>query len=841
MALHSVAALANDQNQRVEVWDRLRSRPLFGAATALAARLIQMGSTLALVPILLSRLGSEQFAVWLAASSLMGAFSFIDLGIGSYLVNHIAVSKGASSSVRTYVSNAFVALTLFSAASATVVCLTFFSSETDNGLIHFRGVGTWGAFFLTCLTLCIVSPLSLIWKIRLGLGETAIESLWAAFASLATFCAIIVSLQFNAGIVAVVASFCAVPLLVHCLNAAQLFRRHPDLKPSLSLASAGKLATVLRSGAPFLLVNAISAISFSFDSVLALHLLDAEQAARFGVAQKMAIAVQTLLTIGLTPFWPQFRAATAEQNARSASRILISALSLALLIAGSVSTMIVLFGEDVTRLWTRAAISLPNDLIVGVAVWIPVFAVSAVLTSLMSVPSLLPVQVKLASLSGICCFVGKVALANAWGGPGLFWGNSFGLCAFLILPAFFVIARDLLRMKRPKRRLKVTSKTDSLTLKVAHFTEAPSGGVLAHLQELIAEQIEDPAISQITVFGPDVNDASLSKLAHPKLVIRSYPYVGRSIRSMIRFLFAARAMIQRFKPDIVHVHSTFAGLLVRPVAFLRKRRPTVIYCPHGWAFLRDTKANRLYAWLEAALSRLCDGVVCVSASEREAAASAGISVAKCTVILNGIAHEMVPPANSALRPRRPLKILFVGRFDRQKGFDVFLDVMSELGDLAQGFAVGNFVTDAATGLEVPENVELLGWKTRSQVGESLATADLLLMPSRWEGLPMIAIEAMRAGLPIFSSSVGGLPELVEDGVTGRLLKSLRPLDIANAIRATSNEELRGFANNAYQRFTKNYTAKSMADRTKQLYLDLLGSHDSPRKKPSPHLGPMEKA
>ncbi|WP_143109119.1 oligosaccharide flippase family protein [Bradyrhizobium sp. Rc3b] len=443
-------SVATPVNERAEVWSRLRSHPLFGAAAGLAARVIQMGSTLALVPILLSHLGSEQFAVWLAASSLMGAFSFIDLGIGSGLVNHIAVSKGAYNTARTYLSNALVALTLFSVVSTTVVCLTFFSNRTGSSFVHVQGTGAWEAFFMTCLTLCIVSPLSLVWKTRLGLGETAIQSIWDAFASLATFCAIVVSLQFNAGIVAVVASFCAVPLVVHCLNGTLLLRRRPDLKPRLSLASAGKLATVLKSGAPFLLVNAINAISFSFDSVLALHLLDAEQAARFGVAQKMAIAVQTLLSIGLTPFWPQFRAATAEQNARGACGLLVSAFSLALLIAGSVSTVTLLFGDDVTRFWTRGRISLPNDLIIGVAIWIPVFAVNAVLTSLMSVPSLLPMQLKLASLSGISCFVAKVALAKTLGGVGLFWGNSFGLCAFFIVPASFVIARDLLRMQRRK-------------------------------------------------------------------------------------------------------------------------------------------------------------------------------------------------------------------------------------------------------------------------------------------------------------------------------------------------------------------------------------------------------
>ncbi|WP_234685890.1 glycosyltransferase family 4 protein [Bradyrhizobium monzae] len=365
------------------------------------------------------------------------------------------------------------------------------------------------------------------------------------------------------------------------------------------------------------------------------------------------------------------------------------------------------------------------------------------------------------------------------------------------------------------------AETDSRTLKVAHFTEAPMGGVLAHLEELLAEQLKDPAILQISVFGPDVNERALSHLNHPKLAITSYPYNGRSIGALIKFLMAVRALIGDFRPDVVHVHSTFAGLLVRPVAFLRRRRPAIVYCPHGWAFLRDSKANRLYAWLEAAWSRLCDGIVCVSNSEREVAASAGIPLSKCTVIPNGIAHASLPPAGSSTAHQGPLKILFVGRFDRQKGFDVFLDVMSELGDLAQGLAVGDFVTDGPSNLKIPKNVELLGWRSRSEVGESLATADLILMPSRWEGLPILALEAMRAGLPIFASSAGGLPELVEDGVTGRLLTSLRSLDIANAIRETSAEELRSFASSAYQRFEKNYSGQAMATRTRQLYWELL--------------------
>ncbi len=410
-----------------------------------------MGTTLALVPILLHHLGAEKFAVWLAASSLMGAFAFIDLGIGSYLVNHIAISRGVSVAARTDVSNAFVVLALFSVASTAIVCLAFLSSETSYGIFHFSEVETWEAFFVTCLMLCLMSPLSLIWRIRLSLGEASVQSLWDVFASLGTFSAIFVSLQFDTGLVAAVASFCVVPLLVHILNAVQLFRRYPDLKPAFSPASTRQLVATLKSGAPFLLVNAISTISFSFDSILALHLLPAEQAAQFGIAQRLVLAVQTLLTIAVTPFWPHFRVATAEHKVRPALGILVSSFSLALVMSLSISAMIVFFGNDLTRLWTRAAMSLPTDLIVSLAIWLPAFAIGAVLTSMMSIPSLLPVQIKLAGMSGACCFVAKIALAKIWGGPGLFWGNSVGLFTFLIVPSFFVLAQALRNMNRSKR------------------------------------------------------------------------------------------------------------------------------------------------------------------------------------------------------------------------------------------------------------------------------------------------------------------------------------------------------------------------------------------------------
>ncbi|MCL2716413.1 MAG: glycosyltransferase family 4 protein [Alphaproteobacteria bacterium] len=371
-------------------------------------------------------------------------------------------------------------------------------------------------------------------------------------------------------------------------------------------------------------------------------------------------------------------------------------------------------------------------------------------------------------------------------------------------------------------------------IRIAHFTEAPMGGVQAHMEELIAEQLRDPAFAHIAVFGPDITVATMASWRDARLSVISYPYRGRSPWAMIKFLQAARKVIAAQKPDILHLHSTFAGFLLRPLARLVRPRPAVVYCPHGWAFLRNSRIRRLYAWLEAHLASCCEAIVCVSSSEREAAVAAGIDGEKCAVIPNGIAENEVAPDLMQPDPARwssaddaetaataPRTILFVGRFDFQKGFDVFLDVLSDLGPEAKGLAVGDFIVDGADPPRIPANVAVLGWRSRVEVAACLHRADLLLMPSRWEGLPMIAIEAMRAGLPLFASTAGGLAEMIEDGVSGRHLASMEPADIANTIRATTAGQLARFASNARLRFREFYTARAMATRMDALYRDIL--------------------
>jgi glycosyltransferase involved in cell wall biosynthesis len=262
----------------------------------------------------------------------------------------------------------------------------------------------------------------------------------------------------------------------------------------------------------------------------------------------------------------------------------------------------------------------------------------------------------------------------------------------------------------------------------------------------------------------------------------------------------------------VHIHSSLAGLIVRICLLPVRRRPKLIYTPHAWSFSPGATRN---VWFrrtcERVLSLWTDRIVCVSDDEMRLALDAGISQARCAVVLTGIsshvaAKTIIPGPEQPSRRRR---ILFVGRFDRQKGFDIYLEVMRLLGHRAEGVVAGAAIVGKPMDIPIPPNVRMLGWRSPDQVLDLYREADLLLMPSRFEGLPMVALEAMQAGVPIFASNAGPMRELVEDGVSGRLFPGAPPDEIAAEIATTSDEQLRRFGQRGHEIFQRRFTAERM--------------------------------
>jgi glycosyltransferase involved in cell wall biosynthesis len=373
-------------------------------------------------------------------------------------------------------------------------------------------------------------------------------------------------------------------------------------------------------------------------------------------------------------------------------------------------------------------------------------------------------------------------------------------------------------------------------LRVLHVTEAPLGGVLSCIQEIISAQARNPDFDGIYALMPEINVAPLRSAVPRSVHIYSFVHRRGSVAALARLAAGTLRMVRDVRPDILHVHSTIAGAVVRVCLLFRRGRPIILYCPHLWAFcqLRGRVARTVAAQVEWLLSFRTDRIICVSEYEKQEAIAAGIAEAKCTVVHNGIAEI------TDVRARYPrvgkTRILFVGRFDDQKGFDIYLEVLRRLGNAAEGVAVGGFIVNGGKPMVVPDNVTLLPWCSREALNSIYQQADLLLMPSRWESAPLVALEAMRVGLPVFASRVGGVPELVADGITGRLFEAGDTAAIVALIRATSNETLRSFGKSSVSRFQSLFTADRMSEALLSLYWRLVPDHSLQLMRPASHGG-----
>jgi len=290
--------------------------------------------------------------------------------------------------------------------------------------------------------------------------------------------------------------------------------------------------------------------------------------------------------------------------------------------------------------------------------------------------------------------------------------------------------------------------------------------------------------------------------------------------------------IRAFRPDVVHLHSTKAGLLGRPVA--RLLGVPVVYTAHGTSWQYTGRVlGRLQRALERALRPATDLLLSVCPEEAQAfAAEIGFAPARIRVVPNGVQLPDVAALAAARASgraalglsARDVWAIFVGRLTREKGLDVLLDALGcdagVGGLLVVGTGADRRPLEAAA-LRLPVPVRFCGY--REDVGRLLAAADVFVQPSRSEGLPFSVLEAMAHGLPVVGSRVGGLPGLV-DGC-GQLVAAEDPDALATALRrlATDPAERHALGMAGRTRVGRDFGLPDMLAALQRVYEEVAGT------------------
>ncbi|MEU6211110.1 glycosyltransferase family 4 protein [Streptomyces sp. NPDC047023] len=304
-------------------------------------------------------------------------------------------------------------------------------------------------------------------------------------------------------------------------------------------------------------------------------------------------------------------------------------------------------------------------------------------------------------------------------------------------------------------------------------------------------------------------------------------------------LLGARRLLRRVRPDLLHAHSAKAGLAGRLAA--RGTLPTV-FQPHAWSFdaVGGATAALALRW-ERYGARWADRVLCVSEAERRAGETEGIT-AHWTVIRNGVdLGHFTPGEPGPGRDRTPARAALplppgfagdgplavcVGRICPQKGQDVLLRAWPETSATVPGarlVLVGDGPDTERLRVTAPPGVHFAG--AAADIRPWLRAADLVVLPSRWEGMALAPLEAMACGRPVLVTDVSGARESLPPG-QGRLclVPPEDPTALAKALGRLLAEPrlLAELGEQARQHARTDFDVRRTTDAVTGLYHELLG-------------------
>ena len=308
-----------------------------------------------------------------------------------------------------------------------------------------------------------------------------------------------------------------------------------------------------------------------------------------------------------------------------------------------------------------------------------------------------------------------------------------------------------------------------------------------------------------------------------------------SLGGDLRALFSLIREIRSFKPHIIHTHTAKAGFLGRIASILSLHPSIRIHTFHGHllngyfgSFKRMlvVLAERILAVFTHQLLAVGDKVrqdllaVGIGKSEKFGLMPPGLEIGKLQNKRDS--QEFYGLSNQTIQ------CSFIGRVTQIKRPDRFLDVVSEVKK--RGFAIEFFMAGDGELLQNCKEriaredlpVKILGWQ--SNIEQVLSAADVVVLTSDNEGTPLSLIQAGMAGLPVVTTRVGSVPEVVLEGVTG-IITSLDVQEIADALEKLANsEDLRAQLGAAAQEFTlANFGVERLVNDHEELYKKLIAN------------------
>ncbi len=410
---------------------------LLSGATGAVQRVASILATFFIFPRVLHALGPGAFGIWGAAASLVPLVFVADFGIGSAVVTMIseAIARNRPDEARQHMSAAFVMATLIA------VMVVIVGSAAAKWLAP---PGAGPAYLIAVIGLSINIPLGLT-----SSAWTALQRMWmATFNELmyTVFLVVLLSIAIatSPSILLYVGVVYFALFFANTISTILLLYFNINVRPHIFITSKAQLSRIFSAGWKYFILSGLDALSFMFDTVIALQILGGPGAARMAVAQRVCVAAAGILIVLAQPLWPAFVEAAARNDRGWIRSALLRGSALVGLAAIVGATLIGVLGKPLIRLWMGHAIAIEDPLLWSMAIWIVCVSLCRVQIIFLNAIKIMRFQMVLFGISTAVALTLKFVLGPIYGVSGILLATAV-TGPLIILPAMAWRVRRWLR------------------------------------------------------------------------------------------------------------------------------------------------------------------------------------------------------------------------------------------------------------------------------------------------------------------------------------------------------------------------------------------------------------
>ena len=348
--------------------------------------------------------------------------------------------------------------------------------------------------------------------------------------------------------------------------------------------------------------------------------------------------------------------------------------------------------------------------------------------------------------------------------------------------------------------------------------EAMGGGVFTYIVDLSNEIVKTFDVF-IAYAVRSQTPIDFEKYFDKRVHLIKVENFERSInpKSDIKAFFEIKAIAKKVNPDIIHLHSSKAGVLGR-FAFDGNKIP-IFYTPHGYSFLmKDHSSIKRFAY--KTIEKICGKRKCETISCSEGEYRESLKLTKyATYVNNGINIEKLQNLldSTVKHNENKFTVFTLGRICYQKNPMLFNQVALALPNIKFLWIGDGELRDELTA----PNIKITGWVDRKEALLYSIQGNVFLLTSLWEGLPLSLLEAMYMKKLCVVSNVIGNKDVIHDGKNGFVCKKIEEYVTAIICALNVSPLCQKYIINAYEDILKDYNTKVMSNKYSEIYLDSL--------------------